>query len=177
MTLNPRNLIFSMESRVNINRNFIFYLLIFLSFGVFSKDSDKPIFIKASSAEIDEIAGLSIYQGLVKITQGSLIITANEIKVYNDKKKISKVIAYGDKASPAYYKQDRKLTERFVEAKAQEIIYIINDEMVHLKGEANLIQGYDSFSGNTLDYDIKNDRVIAKKSEDGKDRVKFKIRL
>ena len=59
-----------MESRVNINRNFIFILFMFLSFGVFSKDSDKPIFIKASSAEIDEIAGLSIYQGLVKITQG-----------------------------------------------------------------------------------------------------------
>ena len=108
MTLNPRNLIFSMESKVNINRNFIFFLFIFLSVAVFSKDSNKPIFIKANSAEIDEIAGLSIYQGLVKITQGSLIIAANEIKVYNDKKKISKVIAYGDKASPAYYKQDRK---------------------------------------------------------------------
>ena len=49
--------------------------------------------------------------------------------------------------------------------------------MVHLEGGAYLLQGYDKFTGGTLDYDIKNDRVIAKKSEDGKERVKFKIRL
>jgi lipopolysaccharide export system protein LptA len=48
---------------------------------------------------------------------------------------------------------------------------------VQLRGKARLIQGFDTFSGGTLDYDIKHDKVILEKSKDGKDRVKFKIKL
>ncbi len=36
---------------------------------------------------------------------------------------------------------------------------------------------FDSFSGDTLDYDINNDKVVVKGSEDGTERVKFKIVL
>jgi lipopolysaccharide export system protein LptA len=49
--------------------------------------------------------------------------------------------------------------------------------MIFLVGNARLVQGFDSFSGETLDYDIDNDKVIVKSSEDGIKRVKFKIVL
>jgi lipopolysaccharide export system protein LptA len=49
--------------------------------------------------------------------------------------------------------------------------------MVYLVGNAYLIQGFDSFSGDSLSYDINNDKVIVKGSEDGTERVKFKIVL
>ncbi len=39
--------------------------------------------------------------------------------------------------------------------------------MIFLVGNAYLIQGFDSFSGDTLKYDINNDKVIVKGSEDG----------
>jgi lipopolysaccharide export system protein LptA len=48
---------------------------------------------------------------------------------------------------------------------------------MHLSGNAHLVQGFDSFSGGTLDYDIKNDKVIAEQSKDGTQRVRFKIKL
>ena len=46
-----------------------------------------------------------------------------------------------------------------------------------LKGDAHLVQGFDSFSGETLDYDIVNDKVIVKGSDDSTKRVKFKIKM
>ena len=49
--------------------------------------------------------------------------------------------------------------------------------MVFLVGTARLVQGFDSFSGDTLDYDINNDKVIVKGNKYGTERVKFKIVL
>ena len=49
--------------------------------------------------------------------------------------------------------------------------------LVFLIGDANLVQGFDSFSGETLEYDINNDKVLVEGSEDGTKRVKFKIAL
>ena len=49
--------------------------------------------------------------------------------------------------------------------------------MIFLEGDAHLIQGFDSFSGEKLNYDIDNDKVTVKGSEDGTKRVKFKIDL
>ena len=44
-------------------------------------------------------------------------------------------------------------------------------------GNAYLVQGFDSFSGDSLIYDMNNDKVLVKGSEDGTQRVKFKIDL
>jgi lipopolysaccharide export system protein LptA len=49
--------------------------------------------------------------------------------------------------------------------------------MIFLEGDAYLVQGFDSFSGDSLTYDINNDKVLVKGSVDGTKRVKFKIDL
>jgi len=155
----------------------IFFLILVFNHLVLAADRDEPIHVKAQSASLDETKGYSKYLGKVLFTQGTLILRGQKVQIFNNDKEVTKVIANGDAIEQAYYKQDRPNQERFVEAKADKITYIVNEEMVHLEGGAYLLQGYDKFTGGTLDYDIKNDRVIAKKSEDGKERVKFKIRL
>jgi len=57
------------------------------------------------------------------------------------------------------------------------ITYDVDKGMVFLVGTARLVQGFDSFSGDTLDYDINNDKVIVKGNKYGTERVKFKITL
>jgi lipopolysaccharide export system protein LptA len=47
-----------------------------------------------------------------------------------------------------------------VEANAQTITYFINQQLVRLEGNAHLVQGFDSFSGGILNYDIKKDKVF-----------------
>ena len=161
-----------------MNNSLLLFLFVFLSsYSLYAADKDEPIHVRAQSVSLDEITGVSKFLGEVKITQGTLILKGQEVQIFNNEKEVTKVIANGDSNQQAYYKQDRPNQERFIEAKADKITYIVNEEMVHLEGGAYLLQGYDKFTGGTLDYDIKNDRVIAKKSEDGKERVKFKIRL
>jgi lipopolysaccharide export system protein LptA len=85
--------------------------------------------------------------------------------------------ATGTVDKPAKYMQSQESQSRFIEATAILITYDVNKGMIFLVGNANLIQGFDSFSGDTLTYDINNDKVIVKGSEDGTKRVKFKIDL
>jgi len=144
-------------------------------------DSSEPLEISADSVMMDEGEGFSTFTGDAIVTQGSLLLRADLIEMYSDNKKVNKVIAKGSIDKRAYYKQNQPNQQRFVEATAVTITYLIDKEFIYLNGNANLIQGFDSFSAGTLEYDIQNDRVLAEKSkpEEGSDepvqRVKFKI--
>jgi lipopolysaccharide export system protein LptA len=155
------------------------WLIIFSSASVFSlpEDAQKPIKIKAKAVEIDEGRGFSTYAGNAQVKQGSLSLSAHHIKVLNDRKSANLVIAKGSKKQRAHYRQSQPKQVRFIDAKADKIIYSVKAQRIQLKGHAYLIQGFDSFEGGQLDYDIKNDKVSAKQSKNGKQRVHFKISL
>jgi lipopolysaccharide export system protein LptA len=140
-------------------------------------DATQPIKVKAQTVLIDEKQGLSVYTGKASVVQGSLILSAEKIQLFSNQTEVTKVIAKGDKKQRAHYQQSQPSQSRFIEATADNITYLIQKELVHLRGHAHLVQGFDSFSGGTLDYDIKNDKVIANKSKDGAQRVRFKIKL
>jgi lipopolysaccharide transport periplasmic protein LptA len=141
------------------------------------QDASEPIKVKAHTVMIDELNGLSTYTGKAQVKQGSLMLNAEKIKLFSNQTEVIKVIAIGTNKKLAHYKQNQPNQPRFVEATALNITYLIKKEFVRLKGKARFVQGFDSFSGGTLDYDIANDKVIAKKSKDGTQRVKFKIKL
>ena len=109
--------------------------------------------------------------------QGSLIITAEIIQVQTNADGVETIIAKGTVEYPAKYLQNQESQARFVKATANLITYNANDGLIVLTGNANLIQGFDSFSGDLLTYDINNDKVIVKGSADGSKRVKFKIEI
>jgi lipopolysaccharide export system protein LptA len=85
------------------------------------------------------------------------------------------MVAKGSQQKPAKYIQSQPNQARFIEATAVEITYDVVKGIVFLLGDAHLVQGFDSFSGETLEYDIDNDKVLVKGSGDGAKRVKFKI--
>ena len=140
-------------------------------------DATQPINVAAQTVLIDEKEGISIYTGKAIVAQGSLILSAEKIQLFSNQTQVTKMIDNGNKKQRAHYQQSQPTQPRFIEATANNITYLIQKEMVHLKGHAHLVQGFDSFSGGTLDYDIKNDKVIANKSKDGSQRVRFKIKL
>jgi lipopolysaccharide export system protein LptA len=140
-------------------------------------DSIEPIEVSANTVVIDEKEKLSTYTGKASITQGSLTLNAQTIQLFSNQQGVIKVIAKGTYKQPAYYQQNQPNQPRFIKARALEIIYLIKQELVHLKGKAHLTQGSDSFSGAILDYDIKNDKIITSMSKDGTQRVQFKIKL
>ncbi len=141
------------------------------------EDSSEPIEVEAYTVVIDEKAGISTYTGKASVKQGSLVLSAEKVELFSNEKEVTKVIAIGTKKQRAHYRQSQPNQSRFIEADAINITYLIKKEFVNLKGNAHLVQGFDSFSGATLDYDIANDKVIAQSSEDRTERVRFKIKL
>ncbi len=142
-----------------------------------SGDALQPIMVEADKVIIDEKKGISTYSGDATVRQGTLMLSAQRIELFMLNRSLNKVIAHGSKQERAQYKQNQPNQPRFVEATATNIVYLVKKNFVYLKGNARLTQGFDSFSGEEIDYDIENDKVIAKQSEDGTRRVRFKIKL
>jgi lipopolysaccharide export system protein LptA len=154
-------------------------LMAFVTSLVFAlpEDTKQPIEIEAQSVVVDETTGFSEFSGNAVVRQGSLLLSAELIQVQTDNEEVVSMIARGSLEKPAKYSQNQEDQARFVEATAKVITYEVNEGMIFLVGNAHLIQGFDSFSGDTLTYDINNDKVVVKGSEDGTERVKFKIAL
>jgi len=104
-------------------------------------------------------------------------LSAEVIQVQTNNEEVVRMVAKGSLEKPAKYTQNQENQTRFVEATATQITYEVNEGMIFLVGNAHLVQGFDSFSGDTLNYDVNNDKVIVKGSKDGSQRVKFKIVL
>ena len=140
-------------------------------------DADKPIEIEAESVLVDESTGFNQFMGDAIVTQGSIVLSAELIEVQTSDEEVESMVAKGSQQKPAKYIQSQPNQARFIEATAIEITYDVEKGLVFLIGDANLVQGFDSFSGETLEYDINNDKVLVEGSEDGTKRVKFKIAL
>jgi lipopolysaccharide export system protein LptA len=152
--------------------------LFFSTFAIaLTEDAQRPIEIEAESVMVDEISGFNEFIGNAVVKQGSLAMTAEIIQVQTNVDGVETMKAKGTLDQPAKYIQSQENQERFIEATATLITYDVNEGMIFLVGDAYLIQGFDSFSGESLTYDINNDKVLVKGSEDGIKRVKFKIQL
>ena len=141
------------------------------------EDTKQPIEIEAQSVVVDETTGFNEFRGNAEVRQGSLLLLAELIQVQTDNEEVVSMIAKGSLEKPAKYIQSQENQARFIEAIATLITYDVDKGMIFLVGNAHLVQGFDSFSGDTLNYDINNDKVVVKGSEDGTERVKFKIVL
>ena len=141
------------------------------------EDANQPIEIEAQSVVVDETTGFNEFSGDAEVRQGSLLLLAELIQVQTDNEEVVSMIAKGSLEKPAKYIQSQENQARFVEATASQITYDVDKGMIFLIGTARLVQGFDSFSGDTLDYDINNDKVIVKGNKYGTERVKFKITL
>ena len=159
--------------------NKVFIFLSLLSSLVFAMpgDRDKPIEIEAESVVVDESTGFNQFMGDAVVTQGSLVLSAELIEVQTSDEGVRSMVAKGSQQKPAKYTQSQPNQARFIEASAIEITYDVEKGIVFLIGDAHLVQGFDSFSGENLEYDIDNDKVVVKGSEDGVKRVKFIIAL
>lgn len=136
-----------------------------LASGAYSlpDDSQQPIHIRSNSAIKDDKQGLTIYQGNVDMTQGSLNIQADTVTIYSQNETVTKIIAVG---KPARFKQQPEPGQGDVIAKAATIEYQITKKMITLIDKASLDQEGSTITGNQINYDIDAARVEASSSAD-----------
>ncbi|MBV1876878.1 MAG: lipopolysaccharide transport periplasmic protein LptA [Pseudomonadales bacterium] len=134
------------------------FLFIFWPSLGFSLNSDREqnIQIQADAAIVDDNTGITIYSGNVTIDQGTLHISADEVKVIMNEKEVLQVIASMEPKSSnlAHYEQQPEEDEALVSADAKVITYFLQEERLHLVGRALLRQTNDVFSGELLHYDL-----------------------
>lgn len=122
-------------------------------------DSQQPIRIQANSATLDERRNTAVYTGNVVITQGSMTLTGNRVTLHTDSNgEIDRLVSEG---SPATYQQTPRANQAPVKARASRIEYQAASERILLNGQAWLEQQGNTFSGESIRYDIRQQLVNA----------------
>ena len=119
-------------------------------------DRDQPATIDADSVEIDFSSGKRIYDGNVKLRQGTIKLDADRLEVYFKDDQLEKAIAQGN---PAKFRQrpDGKTTDTVGQA-----VYIHIDEInniITLTNKAQVNQGTFAVNGKTIVYNMATDKM------------------
>jgi len=134
-------------------------------------DRDQPMNLEADSVSIDEKSGVSLYEGNVVITQGSLKLWADRLWIHRRDGKTEKLISEG---TPTRFRQ---LTDDQQEVRGRALraeFYVDRDELL-LFDEAVLEQGADRFRSDRIVYNRATTQVRAGASAEGKERVQVII--
>lgn len=135
------------------------------------EDRTQPIHLEASRGQLDQKTGISVYEGNVTISQGSMRLVADTATIYVKDNNFQRMDAVGGPASlrykPAADKPEIQGTSKRVE-------YDVLGGKVVMTGTVRVVQGQDVFNGERLEYDLKDDVIRAKGAgENG--RIQFTI--
>lgn len=112
-------------------------------------DKDRPVQIEADSVRLDDIKKLAVYQGNVMFSQGSFLLLAERIDVWQDDKGFSGGNAVG---TPVRFRQKLEGKNEYAEGYAERIEYDAEKEIMKLIGNARLKHGEDDLRGNLIVY-------------------------
>ena len=152
---------------MNQNKLIIYFLIFlfqlnFILLQALPGDSNQPIEIEADFAELDDEQGETIYVGNVIVTQGSLRMTGEKLRIIlDDKKDIQRAIMTG---KPATFKQRPKIDEKEVEGESKIIEYKATKGFLYLIDSAKVIQGKRLAEGYRINYDINNKVITIRSS-------------
>jgi lipopolysaccharide export system protein LptA len=135
-------------------------------------DRSKPINITADYSESVSTGNdnnvTSVYKGHVIITQGSLIIHAEQATLYIKGGAIRKATGRGQ---PATFQQQPEGGGKLIHGHAKRIIYHADADTVELIGQAKVTQGRRQVTAETIRYNLTNERVVANRDQRGRRRV------
>ncbi len=153
------------------HRNLILLYFLFLiptSLLALQNDEKEVIHIHADSSTFNYKTGTNIYEGHVKIDQGSTHLTADRVvTTRNNQHKIEVAIAYG-LTQLAEYSTTPKLNDPVLHAKAKIIRFYPATSIVNLEGDVLVTQGKNSFQGPVIVYNMKDQIVTAPRSKTGR---------
>lgn len=112
-------------------------------------DRDKPINLEADTVTLDDIRKISVYQGNVVLTQGTLMLRADRLQVTQNENGLDKVSATG---RPVAFRQKVDGRDEYIEGFADRIEYDGVNSQLELIGQARLRRGADELRGAQISY-------------------------
>ncbi|GBL32758.1 lipopolysaccharide export system protein LptA [Methylophilaceae bacterium] len=96
-------------------------------------DRDKPIELESDTMTSDDSKNTSVYSGNVILTQGTLLIKADELTIREDNQGFQHSTSIGN---PTTFKQKQEGKNEYIEGSAQRIEYDGRMDKVHLYSKA-----------------------------------------
>lgn len=112
-------------------------------------DRDKPVNLEADTVTLDDIRKVSVYQGNVILSQGTLMLRADRVQVTQNADGLERVNATG---RPVAFRQKLDDQEEFIEGFADRIEYNGVSSQLELIGQARLRRGADELRGAQISY-------------------------
>ena len=113
-------------------------------------DRDKPINLEADRVTIDDAKKVSVFEGNVVVTQGTLVIRADRMVVREDAQGFNHGTAYGNLAN---FRQKRDGVDEYIEGEAERIEYDTKAERLELFNRAQMKRGNDEVRGSYISYE------------------------
>jgi lipopolysaccharide export system protein LptA len=112
-------------------------------------DRDKPVNVEADKVNVDDINKVSVFEGNVVVTQGTIVIHANKMILRQDADGFNSGTAYGN---PATFRQKMDRSDEYIEGEADRIEYDGKTENLELFDHAYIKRGHDELRGNYISY-------------------------
>lgn len=135
------------------------------------EDRNQPIQLEASRGQIDQKTGVSIYEGNVVITQGSMRLTADTATIHIKDGGFQRMQATGKPVTLRYRPTADKPE---IQGTSPRVEYDVVSAKVIMSGGARLTQGQDVFTGDRVEYDLKDD-VVRARGAGNQGRIQFTI--
>lgn len=117
-------------------------------------DRDKPVNLEADTVTLDDIRKVSVYQGNVVLSQGTLMLRADRLQVTQNADGLERVSATG---RPVAFRQKLDDREEFIEGFADRIEYNGVTSQLELIGQARLRRGSDELRGAQISYNANTE--------------------
>jgi len=117
-------------------------------------DRDKPTQIESARMSSDDARRLSIFEGNVVLTKGTLLVRADRIVVRQDEDGFQISTATGN---PARFRQKREGKEEWIEGEALTILLDDRAEKVELRQRAIMLREKDEVRGDVIEVDTRSE--------------------
>ena len=133
------------------NKYCLILLLLGLSNAVYAEkaDREKPLHIEANQMSLDNAKRISIFEGKVDLTQGTLHVVAEKIVVTEDAAGHKFCVATGHLAS---FRQKRDEVDEYVEGYGERVEYDTLKEQIDLFVHARVKREQDDVRGDHITY-------------------------
>lgn len=126
-------------------------------------DRNKPMNIEANTMRVDDVKQLTIFDGNVVMTKGSIVVRAAKIDVRQSADGYQVAVITGTPDKPAFFRQKREAVDEFIEVESERIDYDGSADIVKFTGKAQLrrLRGAvlaDEISGAVIVYENLTDK-------------------
>jgi len=129
-------------------------MLVFTFAHAEKADKDKPTQIDANRMTSDDARRISIFEGNVVLTKGTILIRADRITVRQDPEGFQISVATG---APARFRQKRDGKNEWIEGESLSIEVDDKKENIELREQARIVRDKDEVRGDVISVDTRSE--------------------